>query len=311
MISELKVVTIGVSNLDRSISFYREAFRYDVLGTGVLEGGPQDTFNGTWSENRNLSANFAVIGVPTIASGLMRLVEFGSDAEQIWGGYERPGDHGLYAINYRVPDLAAAWPRIVDAGTLARSEPHFWKVSDALSVHDCMCFDPDGTLLDVFEIVATGPTIHKDLTLPASEVQNVVVHSANADVCRDFYCGTGFTVNQDKTLEGLEEFLKLPKGTALRNLNLAMNRLTPNGRIEISEYVGIEGRRVNAAPSALGILSISFQCDDFEAGCARFASLGAGPVGDPYATLLPPFGKVRARLFEGPDGERLELFSQI
>ena len=171
-----------------------------------------------------------------------------------------------------------------------------------------MCFDPDGTLLDVFEMIITGPSKYGPLTLPASEVQNVVVHTKDADSCRDFYCGFGYTANQDKTLEGLEEFLKLPKGTALRNLNLAMNHLSPNGRIEISQYVGVEGRRVNASAPALGILSASFQSDDFENDCALLKKIGAVPLGEAQATNIPPYGDVQIAAFEGPDGERLELF---
>ena len=309
MISELKVVTLGVSSLDRAIDFYRDAFAYAVIDTGTLGEKPDPAFDGAWAQGRTLRADYAIVGAPGIASGLMRLVAFDAPGAQIWGTYERPGDHGLYAVNYRVPDMAVGWPRIIAAGSRARSEPHTWKVDETLTVNDCMCFDPDGTLLDVFEIIATGPTMHGDLTLPASEVQNVVVHTADADRCRDFYVGLGSTVNHDKTLEGLESFLKLPQGTALRNLNLAMNHLTPNGRIEISQYVGVTGRRVNAALPALGILAMTFRADDFEEGCARFARLGATAVGNAYRTDFPPFGPAQARLFEGPDGERLELFA--
>ncbi|NQV81230.1 MAG: VOC family protein [Alphaproteobacteria bacterium] len=309
MISELKFVTVGVSSLERAIDFYRDAFGYNVIGTGELGAAPTPFYDDAWAQGRTLRADYAVVGVPGMASGMMRLVAFDAPSTQIWGTYARPGDHGLYAVNYRVPDMAVGWPRVLAAGARPRSEPHTWQVDETLTVHDCMCFDPDGTLLDVFEIIATGPTMHGDLTRQASEVQNVVVHTADADRCRDFYAGLGYTVNQDKTLEGLESFLKLPPGTALRNLNLAMNHLTPNGRIEISQYVGVAGRRVNATLPALGILAMTFRADDFEDGCAKFVRLGATAVGQAYRTVLPPFGLAQARLFEGPDGERLEVFA--
>lgn len=309
MISELKFVTVGVSTLDRAVNFYRDAFGYAVVATGEWAATPDPALESSWAGGRTLPAAYAIIGIPGVHSGMMRLVAFGAPVQQIWGAYERPGDHGLYAINYRVPDMAVGWPKILAAGAKARSLPHTWTVDETFSVNDCMCFDPDGTLLDVFEIIATGPTMHGDLTHPASEVQNVVVHTDDADRCRDFYAALGYTVNQDKTLEGLEEFLKLPKGASLRNLNLAMNHLTPNGRIEISQYVGVAGRRVDATLPALGILAMSFQAEDFGEGCAVFERAGAAPIGDPYRVALPPFGTVQARLFEGPDGERLEVFA--
>ncbi|MSO64898.1 MAG: hypothetical protein EXQ85_03695 [Alphaproteobacteria bacterium] len=313
MLSEIRLATQGVGDLARTVRFYQEALLFEVKGRGRVAAAHSGGVLGrAWRMPADLQGEFAVMGPLGIASGLIRLVQFDRPGRQIWEDYRRPGDFGLFATNFRVRDMQVGWERLQRAGARPRSQPHFWKVSEAVSVHDSMCWDPDGTLIDVFEVVLHGPSIHSPLGDETSELQTVVVHTEHADRCRDFYVGLGYNVNMDKTLAGLEDFLKLPKGVKLRNLNLAMKHRSPNGRIEISQYVGQSGVRLRdrAAPPAHGILAMSFESDDLAADDRRVRSLGAEPVGGAYTMESPPFGPVTGRCYAGPDGETIEIFQR-
>lgn len=312
MISELRLATFGVADLARTIRFYADAFLYEVKGEGTVDTADPMAARG-WALPDGASARFAVVGPPGVDSGLVRLVQFSQAGEQIWRDYSRPGDFGLFAANIRVAEIGAGWARLNAAGARARSQPHTWSENPAVTVHDAMTFDVDDTLLDVFEIVIKGPTIHRPQTAPASELQNIVIHTEDADRCLAFYAGLGFTVLSDRTLKGLAEFLKLPPGTDLRNANLAKPEFTPNGRIEVSQYVGCPGVRLQdrARPPNRGILSMAFETDDLQATHRLLARLGAEWVAGPFAETVPPFGRLRSQVCYGPDGERLVFFQRL
>ncbi len=312
MISELRLATFGVADLERTKRFYAEAFLYEVKGEGAVDTTDPMAARG-WALPAGMTARFAVMGPPGLASGLIRLVQFSQAGEQIWRDYSRPGDFGLFAANIRVSKIDEGWARLQAAGARARSQPHTWGENPAVVVHDAMTFDVDDTLLDVFELELRGTSIHKPQTAPASELQNIVIHTEDADRCLAFYAGLGFTVISDRTLKGLADFLKLPPGTDLRNANLAMPELSSNGRIEVSQYVGCPGVRLQdrAVPPRRGILSMGFETDDLQATHRLLGRLGAEWVAGPFDETVPPFGRLRTQVCFGPDGERLNFFQRL
>ena len=312
MISELRLASFGVADLARTKRFYADAFLYEVKGEGVVNAADAETAR-AWSLPPGVTAHFAVMGPPGIDSGLIRLVQFSQAGEQIWGDYSRPGDFGLFAANIRVSSIKDGWARLQAAGARARSQPHTWGENPAVVVHDAMTFDVDDTLLDVFELELRGASMHKPQAAPASELQNIVIHTEDADRCLAFYAGLGFTVISDRTLKVLADFLKLPPGTDLRNANLAKPDLSSNGRIEVSQYVGCPGVRLQdrAVPPRRGILSMSFETDDLQATHRLLGQLGAEWVAGPFEETVPPFGRLRSQACFGPDGERLTFFQRL
>ena len=119
MISELRLATFGVADLDRTRRFYAEAFLYEVKGEGVVDVSDPMTARG-WALPAGMTARFAVMGPPGLATGLIRLVQFSQPGEQIWRDYSRPGDFGLFAANIRVSTIGEGWARLQAAGARAR-----------------------------------------------------------------------------------------------------------------------------------------------------------------------------------------------
>ncbi|MFI6709387.1 VOC family protein [Nonomuraea sp. NPDC050478] len=307
MISELRVTTVAVSDLDRSRAFYADTFGYVPHAEAEVRGAAAEA---AWQMPAGLTGRAVVMGPEGATTGLLRLVQFAVPGRPYWGEYARPQDYGHYALNIRVDDLHAAVGRLVAAGGRQKSQPTRWTVMEDLSAWDSLSYDPDGVVLDVFQLEPgpTSPLAGYDGR--PSELQTVAIHVSDARRAAAFYTALGYEVLYDKLIENMESFFRLPPGTGLHNINLFMPGGTVNGRVEIAQYVGFPGRqqRATAVPPSLGILSASLETDDLAATSALVTGLGAEPVCPPVEVDLPPYGSALVQSFFGPDGEVLEFY---
>ena len=310
MFSELEVTTVAVSDLQASIDFYCGVFGYGADGTVTLSGPDLER---VWQMPAGTRAECAVLGPPGSTTGLLRLVSFDQKGERIWREYERRQDYGHYALNIRVADIAAVLDRIAAHGGQRRSGPTRWSPSPQLPAWDSLSYDPDGVLLDVFQIDAAADSPLADFDEDCSEIQTVAIHVSEARKSATFYGALGYVELYDKLVEGLEEFFGLPAGTALHNINLYVLDQPACGRVELAQYVGFPGRqqRERAVPPNLGILSASIRTDDLTAAATHLRALGAEPVSEAAQLDLPPYGPARVQGYFGLDGEVLELFQPL
>lgn len=304
MVSPIAIATVGVGDLDRSIEFYRQSFGYEPVAEGEVAGPELEEL---WRLPKGLSGRASVVGAPGVALGRLRLIEWSESGERIWGSYDRPQDHGHYALNLRVRDLDDAWQRMLNAGAEVRSEPKTWLVSEGLLAHDSMCYDPDGVICDVFQLPDDGPL--GPLAEQSSELQTMAIHASDMAVSTAFYTGLGYEVMYDQQTEGMEGFLHIPEGTLLHNVNMYMPEISLNARVELASYVGVPGSSVGsrAVPPNIGIHSITFESGDIAADSALIETLGGTLVAGPSMVSAPPYGDAMVATFLGPDGEALEL----
>ncbi|TDC58653.1 hypothetical protein E1281_00665 [Actinomadura sp. KC345] len=307
MISELRVATVAVSDLERSVAFYRDVFGY-VAGPEVAVGGPE--IERAWRMPAGLTGRTVVLGPEGATTGLVRLVSFDAPGDRIWGDYSRAQDYGHYALNIRVDDVRATVHRLREAGGRAKSEPTRWTVTPELAAWDSLSYDPDGVILDVFELEARDGSPLAEYDGSPSELQTVAVHVGDARAAMGFYGALGFEPMYDQVIEGMEAFFRLPPGTSLHNINMYMPGGTMNGRVEIAQYVGFPGRdqRDRAVPPNTGLLSVSLETDDLPATAGLLAAHGAVPVCDPVELDVPPYGPAAVQTFLGRDGELLEFY---
>ncbi|GII86136.1 hypothetical protein Ssi03_41260 [Sphaerisporangium siamense] len=307
MISELRVATVAVADLERSCAFYADTFGYVRLGEGTV-GGP--AAERAWQMPPGLTGRAVVMGPEGATTGLLRLVGFDAPGEPYWGDYSRAQDYGHYALNIRVPEIRTAIARLRGAGGRSKSEPTHWTVMPDLSAWDSLSYDPDGVILDVFELEPGEASLLAGYDGRPSELQTVAMHVSDARASAAFYQGLGYAELYEKLIERMESFFRLPPETGLHNINLYMPGDTLTGRVEIAQYVGFPGRdqRDRAVPPRLGILSVSMETDDLDATSALVTKLGGEPVCEPVELDLPPYGPARVRTFFGPDGEVLEFY---
>lgn len=309
VISEIKFVTQGVEQLDRAIRFYQDAFGFVEHGR-MRVAGP--AFEAAWRMPAGLTGEAVVLGLPDRRSGLLRLVQFDRRGERIWGNYERIQDLGHYAVNYRYRDITTGWQRLLAAGATKKSEPIYWKVNEDIEAWDAQAYDPDGVLLDVFEVRGNLEGTIGWLFTDASEVQSVAIHVSDDARMQRFLEGLGFRVLFDTTLEGMGHFLGVSEDIRVHNVNF-ISPHAPNGRIEFSRYLGTDGKPLTdrAVPPNIGILAISLETDDLKDTNSLVVALGATPIAEPFEAEMPPFGRVLFATFHGPDGEQWEFFQRL
>ena len=186
-------------------------------------------------------------------------------------------------MNFRVREINAAWDLLGRCGAREKSKPTYWEVEQNIAAWDSQCYDPDGTLLDVFQVVGEiertlGPFAQDR---DASEVQSLAIHCADARRSESFYLGLGFEPLYDRVIEHLWTFLGLPTGTKLHNINLIMPGERPNGRVELIQYVGLPARSLKArtAPPGRGPLMMSMRVTNLDPASDRLKNLGAKPIG--------------------------------
>ena len=307
MISEIKIATVAVNDLARSRRFYEDTFGYVCRGEGVANGSPYESL---WALPEGMTGTTAVVGPADAKSGLIRLVEFDQPGKLIWGDYTNPQNYGHYALNIRVPEIEPAVARLRANGGRAKSDPSYWKVSEELSAWDSLSYDPDGVVVDVFQLEVAEGSLLANYDDRCSALQTVAMHVSDARRSARFYAALGFRPMYDKLVENMESFFKLPPGTGLHNINLHMPGDSPIGRIEIAQYVGWPGHPLRdiAKPPNLGILSLSLQTNDIGATQLLLQSIGAEPRGDLVTVEFPVFGEAQTRAYYGPDGECLEFF---
>jgi catechol 2,3-dioxygenase-like lactoylglutathione lyase family enzyme len=308
MFSEIKFVTLGVVDLDRSIAFYADGFGFEEVSRTRVD---TEALGEAWRIPAGIAGRFAIMGIPGIESGMLRLVEWTPPGEHVWAAPARFQDLGAYAVNFRVKDIKAAWETLGGCGAKEKSKPTYWEVDQNIAAWDSQCYDPDGTMLDVFQVVGE---IERTLGpfppgRPSSEVQTLAIHCADARKSESFYRGLGFEALYDRVIEDLWSFLGLPKGTQVHNINLIMPGERPNGRVELGQYVGMPGRKLKARTAApgRGPLMMSLRVSSIEPASGRLMDLGARPIGT-ARYQSPPFGRVAAATFFGPSDEVIEVF---
>lgn len=311
MFSEIKLVTMGVIDLDRSIAFYADALGLEEISRTRVD---HEAVEEAWRVPQGIDGRYAVMGISGIDSGMLRLVEWTPSGDHVWAPPAAAQDLGPYAVNFRVKEIHAAWDLLGQSGAREKAKPIYWELEQNFAAWDSRCYDPDGTMLEVFQVVGEiertlGPFPYGH---DATEAQSVTIHCSDARRSSAFYTALGFEPLYDRVIEHAWAFFSLPAGTRIHNVNLIMPGDRPNGRIELAQFVDVSGRSLKARtrPPARGPLMVSLRAANLESASEKLSALGAKPIGSARYDS-PPFGNVAARTFFGPDGEVIEIFETL
>lgn len=309
MVTEVRIATLGVSDLDRSIGFYREALGFEVVARGAIAPELAPLLRGAPGGR----GDFAVLAADDSGLGRIRLLAFDPPGERLWTEANRYAGTGYYALNFRCRDARAAMARIEAAGGHAAHEPSFWEVSDQVAVWDSISDDPDGIRLDLFSY-ERGGELRGPLRTEVSVLQTVAIATRNVERSRRFYEGLGFRELFDRVLDfpELAQLLGADRPVRIHNVNLMKDGRIVPGRVEMFAYLGIDDIPEQplgpvAHPPRIGILSIGFDSDDLEADLERLAALGARSMARATVSDWPGYGAAEVAVVAGPDDEAIEV----
>jgi catechol 2,3-dioxygenase-like lactoylglutathione lyase family enzyme len=309
MLSEVKLVTLGVSDLERALSFYSQALGYRLQARGEVD----PALAPLWRFDPTLRGHWAVIAADDSGLGRIRLLQFDAPGQRLWHAGNLYNGSGYYALNFRCRDALATMQAVTAAGGSSAHEPSYWEVSEQVAVRDSINDDPDGIRLDVFSY-ERGGELRGALETEVSVVQTIAI--ATRDVARSvaFYQALGFETLFDRVLDfpELQALLGTDRPVKIHNVNLIKDGHIVPGRVEMFAYLEMEHLpdaplRDAAVPPNIGILSASLRSDDLDADVARVLTLGGQLIA--RQTLdLPGLGPCAVATLFGPDGEQLELF---
>lgn len=309
MLSEVKLVTLCVSDLDQARAFYASALGYRAGESGDIS----PSLAALWRFDPGLKGRYAIVAADDSGLGRIRLVAFDAPGERLWNADNLYNGCGYYALNFRCRDALATMHAIAAAGGSSGHEPSYWEVSDQVAVRDSINDDPDGIRLDVFSY-ERGGELRGPLETEVSVLQTVAIATRDVPRSAAFYRALGFEVLFDRVLDfpGLQALLGTDQPVRIHNINLMKDGRIVPGRIEMFAYLDMQHLpdaplRDRAVPPNLGILSASLASTGLDADLAHLQSLGGELVARAKLTL-PGCGPCDVATLFGPDGELLELY---
>jgi catechol 2,3-dioxygenase-like lactoylglutathione lyase family enzyme len=309
-LSEVKMVTLGVRDLARSIAFYQAALGYSLQATGNISPAQATLLRSATSN----PGRYAVMAADDSGLGRIRLVSYGP-GPSLWNEQNVLTAVGYYALNFRVKDAKKMLHRVRDAGGKSSHEPQFWEVNESVAVWDSISTDPDGIRLDMFSY-ERGGELRGPLKTDVSVLQTIALATKNMRRGVAFYQSIGFQTLFDRVLDfpGLQDLLGTDQPVRIHNVNLQKDGHIVPGRVEFFEYLDqpadvSENLHVQSCPPAIGILSMSFVCTDLEQALAGLSHSGA-KFCRRVAGQIAGFGVAQAALLNGPDGEAIELIER-
>ncbi|MCY4370183.1 MAG: hypothetical protein OXF41_12400 [bacterium] len=314
LVSEVRIVNVSVGSMNGALALYSGVLGLDVIARGDL---PPE-LAGPWRIPPGLSGKVALLAAGSERTGMLRLVEFDAPGDPVWTKTHQLSGNGFWALNYRVHDIRALLPRLLEAGVTGSGEAKNWAITDEVEVWDSITTDPDGVHLDVYSYERgteiRGGKLHGRIS-PLQTIAMCVHDLANT---RRFYEGLGFEVLWERTIAGLEDMLQIPEGITLHDANLVRDPDILPGRVELFQFldtgvvslpepVPLTNR---AVPPARGILSVSMATPDLDEASRLVTNLGAAAVAPPVEVELPGIGPATVATFLGPEGECVELYQQ-
>lgn len=148
LICNIVHVGVTVSDIDRSIAFYRDVLGLDFLGEMVMEGNETDVLFG----RKNARARVAYLkGTDEVLSPAVELICFtGIDVERKKSDLFRTS---ISEICFATPDIDTVYHRLIDAGVECISAPQSFDFSEyGFGKSKAIYFrDPDGIILELSE----------------------------------------------------------------------------------------------------------------------------------------------------------------
>jgi catechol 2,3-dioxygenase-like lactoylglutathione lyase family enzyme len=305
-ISEVRSVTMGVRDLDRSLRFYRTA-----LGYQLVERRRIDATLARWLRSES-GGECALIGADDSGLGRLLLVASDEPGDALWTASNVLSASGYYALNFRARDLRSLLPTLLAAGGQGPAQPSHWEVSETIAVDDSITLDPDGHRLDIFTYTR-GAELRGPLATDVSVLQTVALATRDLARSRRFYEALGFRPLFDRILDfdELSTLLGVAGPVRIHNVNLIKDGCIVPGRVEMFAYLDVdagpeERLAARAHPPQIGIHAMTLHSHDL-AGAESLLQHAGAQLQFRMALDLPGVGSCIGAVFAGPDGEAIEV----
>lgn len=318
----LYAVTIGTSDIDRSIDFYTRLMGFDVVDRARLAGSPL-------ARHWNVPAD-ARLDVAVLADRW----EFGRVILLHWADWpgrpirdvEGQRCFGLINLNFYTNDIERHTRRIAEAGCRPWTDPIEHDMGpDIGEPIEVMIDGPDTVILNLLQLQARNPnarvmeTVNYVRTVLGFNARGLTPVVTTQHCVRDadrgiaFYRSVvGMEVRIDTILKGdlMEKFMGYPPGAMTRDVYVNGNSII--GKIAINQPLNFACSDLvpAAVPPNYGYLAQSFLVDDLDQAIEQAALVGAIPFSPPTEITMPGLGACVAAIVRNPGSGALQELIQ-
>ena len=319
--SPVSAVVIGVSDLQKSLHFYRDLIGLDAQAP-VEWSGPD--FEAHWKLPKGSSATAVFLHAGDSPAGRVLLLDFHAANKKVVRASKEKWHYGLSNLNFYTEDIRAVSRDFAAKGFEFWSEPMVHQMTPDVGTPIEVVFEgPDGVLINLVELATKDP--------------NTQIGKMRGFVAQHGYTKAGFTPvstthhvlkSREKGREFYEKVLgmkvhineELKSPEARKFLGLGENRIWTMfvignhmfGKVATSEPLNFTPPDLVAAavPPNAGYLAQSFVVSDLAAAEAAAKTLGA-EVYSPAMTLdIPGFGKRKAMIVRNTGSGALQQIIQ-
>ncbi|MBI2221991.1 MAG: VOC family protein [Acidobacteria bacterium] len=314
-VSEIRYATIGCSDLEASLRFWRDVVGFELLSRTPAGGAGLER---AWGLEPGTGAEVAVLRYAGIATGQLRLVQFTTrSGVHVRTRADDPWAIGIGALDCNVRDPEGTFRRLRDAGYESEApHPHYY-VIDGLEQSEVVFRTPDHVNLVLVGAMNYPPAMARP-NLPGDFSALTVVSQfvRDIDASAKFY-GDGLGLElafdawvDDRTRPLINAMVGIP---AHADLRLAAYRTPgePDGKTLLLQTKGIPVTSIadRMRPPHLGVVMLSHATDDLDGLRLRLRQIGGTPVTVPG--LVPGAGgSVRSFLARAPGGTMLEFYEE-
>ena len=317
MLSAIRLVTVGVSDMDQSLALFR-----DIMDLRVeADYAAARSLTVAWGLPVGVAARIVELSCNGYPTGRLRLVSYSPTPVQKVRVHNGPGPHdqavdiGCKAIDFYVPaPMRPVYDALVAAGYETRSEPVLHEVGGNIS-EEFVFWGPDGVplLLMVGHKHPASQMRQLGQDGPFSEVATISIVGADLSETRRFYEQTlGLSpVLDDATpdeFEGLVNTLTgTPAGTRIDWL-LYADPAEPSGKILVVHFGDPSARRLTGRmrPGHLGFSLLTHETNDLDALADRLRAGGYAIRTEPCQVEVAGQPQ-RLMLAVGPNEELFEF----
>ncbi|MEO0410645.1 MAG: hypothetical protein AAF221_02235 [Pseudomonadota bacterium] len=302
-------------------TFLVDVGKYELVDEGDVGRGQLEY----WRLPNTASATFVLLREPGSDHGYIRLVKFaGVDQRPVRIGARAWDPGGYFSLMMRAKGVEDIFRQAIALGFQAESEPirFSFEPTDGnppSDLRNVVIKAPDGINFALYERMSPPLSDFWDfsvLSQPFNAMQMVERTSQAYSFYREELGMTAFW--SDDFLDPLPVYNNFGLPTNMSTQTPRRTRILwpqpgETGRLEIMEFVGLDGRHfgARAVPPNLGILSVSYPVLNAKLAFNLFLDSGGLPQYALRTFTLAPYGDVRMFTAKSPDGALVNVFEVV